>query len=71
MFVPGVTNCLRFLMAFLVKKEHIAIVIDEYGGVDGLVTLEDVLETILGSEIVDEKDSITDWQQYARDKTQH
>ncbi|MBW2720273.1 MAG: hemolysin, partial [Deltaproteobacteria bacterium] len=50
------------------KREHIAVVVDEYGGVDGVVTMEDVLETLIGLEIVDEMDSVKDMRAMARAK---
>jgi len=48
------------------EKEHIALVVDEYGSVSGLVTMEDVIETLLGLEIMDESDTDADMQQLAR-----
>lgn len=49
----------------LSKREHISLVIDEYGGMDGITTLEDIIESLLGFEIIDEKDKVEDMQQYA------
>ncbi len=54
------------LERLLDKLEHIALVVDEYGGVEGIVTMEDVVETLLGLEIVDEADSVEDMQAFAR-----
>ena len=51
---------------FTAKREHIAIVLDEFGGTAGVVTMEDVIETLLGLEIVDEQDSESDMQDLAR-----
>ncbi|MCL7764328.1 CNNM domain-containing protein [Polaribacter sp. Z014] len=48
------------------EKEHIALVVDEYGSVSGLVSQEDVIETLLGLEIMDESDSVADLQAHAR-----
>ena len=56
----------RILKRFISEKEHIAVLIDEYGGLSGLVTLEDIIETLLGEEIVDEFDTVMDMQNYAR-----
>ena len=50
------------------KDEPISIVIDEYGSFQGILTLEDVIETILGNEIVDERDEVRDMQQLAKDR---
>jgi CBS domain containing-hemolysin-like protein len=52
----------------LEKREHIALVIDEFGGMAGIVTMEDVIETLLGLEIVDESDNTEDMQKLAREK---
>ena len=47
-------------------KNHMALVVDEYGSVSGLVTMEDVIETLLGLEIMDESDNVSDLQHFAR-----
>ncbi|MBT8189599.1 MAG: hemolysin family protein [Bacteroidia bacterium] len=50
------------------EKQHLFVVSDEFGSIVGLVTLEDMFETLLGKEIVDESDKVVDLQQYAREK---
>ncbi|TIU28031.1 MAG: CBS domain-containing protein, partial [Mesorhizobium sp.] len=54
-FVPDTTTLQDQLNAFLRRKAHFAIVVDEYGEMEGLVTLEDIIEEIVG-EIADEHD---------------
>lgn len=54
----------------LKKKEHIVQVQNEYGCFLGIVTMEDIIETIIGQEIVDESDTVVDLQAYAREKWQ-
>ena len=49
------------------ERIHIAAIVDEFGAFSGLITLEDVIETILGDEIIDEADTSEDMQQKARD----
>jgi magnesium and cobalt transporter len=56
LFIPDTKNVKQVLLEFQLKKIHMAIALDEYGGTSGLVTLEDVLEEIVG-EIEDEYDS--------------
>lgn len=52
----------------LEKKEHVSAIIDEYGSFRGIVTMEDVIETMLGQEIVDETDEVVDMQEYAKEQ---
>ncbi|MCI4666016.1 MAG: HlyC/CorC family transporter [Neomegalonema sp.] len=58
-FVPDTTSLANQLRAFLARKSHFALVVDEYGALQGLVTLEDILEEIVG-EISDEHDDEVD-----------
>lgn len=62
------TSILRFYDTMITKKEHMAMVIDEFGGLEGIVTMEDVIETILGLEITDEYDTQIDMQQLAKEQ---
>ena len=65
-FVPENKPINDLMQEFQEKKIHLAVVVDEYGGMEGVVTLEDVVETLLGFEIVDEADKTVDMQALAR-----
>lgn len=54
----------------LENREHILLVTDDYGSFEGIITMEDVVESILGLEIIDERDTTIDMQQLAREKWQ-
>jgi CBS domain containing-hemolysin-like protein len=66
-FVPELIRADKLLKSFIGSREHLAVVVDEYGCVAGVITLEDVLEVITG-EIVDETDKTVDLQEIARKK---
>ena len=56
----------ELLNRLLTRREHIAVVVDEFGGLSGIVTTEDAIETLLGLEIVDESDDEVDLRTRAR-----
>lgn len=66
--VPDSLPLPRLFDRLLERQEHIALVVGEYGGTSGLATMEDVVETLLGLEIVDEADTEQDMQAAARER---
>ena len=67
-FVVESTSLDELLRTFLERRQHLVAVIDEFGGFAGIVTLEDVLEELIGREIVDESDQVTDLRAYAHQR---
>lgn len=67
-FIPDNATLEKALEQFLQGRQHMFIVVDEYGGIEGLVTMEDVLETMLGAEIVDEADRVVDLRELAKSR---
>ena len=67
-FVLGRKRANQLLSIFQQTRQHLAVVVDEYGGVSGVVTLEDVLEVLTG-QLVDETDTIVDLQEFARKRS--
>lgn len=65
-FVPEYQSVRELFETLVAQQQHIAIVVDEYGGIAGVVTMEDVVETLLGLEIVDESDVEQDMREMAR-----
>jgi len=67
-FVVETAPLNRVLMEFLELRQHLFVVLDEYGGLSGLISLEDILEEILGREIIDESDEVPDKRALARQR---
>jgi magnesium and cobalt exporter, CNNM family len=67
-FVPGNMLGHKLLREFLARRAHLFGVLDEFGSVAGVVTLEDILESLIGEEIVDETDTAVDLQETARQR---
>jgi CBS domain containing-hemolysin-like protein len=66
--LPASANVDEVLEMFLEERQQFALVQDEFGGTAGVVTMEDVLETLLGEEIVDELDEVDDMRELAREQ---
>ena len=64
-FVVETARLNRVLAEFLELRQHLFVVLDEYGGVAGLISLEDILEELLGREIIDESDEVVDKRELA------
>lgn len=64
--VPETLSAPKLFQNLLQRREHIALIVDEYGAVQGIVTLEDLLESLIGVDIVDEHDRVSDMQAQAQ-----
>jgi CBS domain containing-hemolysin-like protein len=67
-FVVETARLNNILMEFMGSRDQLFVVIDEYGGLSGLISLEDILEEILGREIIDESDQVADKRKLARER---
>ncbi|MEE4165205.1 MAG: hemolysin family protein [Desulfocapsaceae bacterium] len=68
-FVAETMPLNRVLIDFFEKRQHLFVVVDEYGAVTGVISMEDVLEEIVGEEIIDESDRTLDMRALARQKS--
>ena len=66
--VPATSSLSKVLEELLDRRVHLMALVDEYGGLAGVVSLEDLVETLMGIEIVDEADTIDDLRRLARDR---
>lgn len=67
-YIPENSSLEKALDLLLKKKQMMLLVVDEYGGIEGLLTMEDIVETILGAEILDEGDKIADLRELAKQR---
>ena len=67
-FIPENAQLDAALELFLKHNQHQFLVVDEYGGIEGLLTMEDVIETMLGVEIIDEADKVVDLRRLAKEQ---
>lgn len=68
-FVPETAPLNRILIDFFDRRQHLFVVVDEYGSMTGIISMEDILEEIVGREIIDESDSALDMRELARKQT--
>jgi len=67
-YIPENATLDTALEQFIKLRQHIFLVVDEYGGIEGILSLEDILENILGVEIVDEADRVVDMRELAKQR---
>lgn len=67
LFVEDEYTVAKFMDTLILNRQHLSMVVDKFGSVVGLVTMEDLFETLLGLEIVDESDKVEDLQKFARE----
>jgi CBS domain containing-hemolysin-like protein len=65
-FVPEAAPLNKIMIEFFEQQVHLFVVVDEYGSVTGVISLEDIIEEIVGREIIDESDTAGDLREYAR-----
>jgi len=65
-FVPETAPLNRVLLDFFDRQQHLFVVVDEYGSMTGIISMEDVIEEIVGREIIDESDKTKDMREFAR-----
>lgn len=68
-FVPETAPLNRILIEFFNRRQHLFVVVDEYGSMTGIISMEDILEEIVGREIIDESDRALDMRELARKQT--
>ena len=68
-FVPETAPLNRILIEFFDRRQHLFVVVDEYGSMTGIISMEDILEEIVGREIIDESDKTRDMRELARKLT--